>query len=54
MLLDKMRSKQKHLVKKENLLEFLKNKPLEVLLTMGAGDIDKFVAPIEEMLKKRK
>ncbi|MBP7810595.1 MAG: UDP-N-acetylmuramate--L-alanine ligase [Bacteroidia bacterium] len=53
MLLDKMKSKQKHLVKKENLLEFLKEKPLEVLLTMGAGDIDKFVQPIEEMLKKR-
>ncbi|MBK7666738.1 MAG: UDP-N-acetylmuramate--L-alanine ligase [Sphingobacteriaceae bacterium] len=53
MLLDKMKSKQKHLVKKENLLEFLKDKPLEVLLTMGAGDIDKFVQPIEEMLGKR-
>ncbi|HWY12894.1 MAG TPA: UDP-N-acetylmuramate--L-alanine ligase [Bacteroidia bacterium] len=53
MLLDKMKSKQKHLVKKENLLEFLKDKPLEVLLTMGAGDIDKFVQPIEELLKKR-
>jgi UDP-N-acetylmuramate--alanine ligase len=53
MLLDKMRSKQKHLVKKENLLEFLEKRPLEVLLTMGAGDIDKFVQPIEEMLKKR-
>ncbi len=53
MLLDKMKSEQKHLVKKENLLAFLKDKPLEVLLTMGAGDIDKFVQPIEEMLKKR-
>jgi UDP-N-acetylmuramate--alanine ligase len=53
MLLDKMRSEQKHLVKKEDLMEFLKNRPLEVLMTMGAGDIDKFVLPIEEMLKKR-
>jgi UDP-N-acetylmuramate--alanine ligase len=53
MLLDKMKSKQKHLVKKENLMEFLKDKPLEVLMTMGAGDIDKFVQPIEELLKKR-
>jgi len=53
MLLDKMKSKQKQVVKKENLLAFLKDKPLEVLLTMGAGDIDKFVQPIEEMLKKR-
>ena len=53
MLLGKMKSKQKHLVKKENLLAFLKDKPLEVLLTMGAGDIDKLVQPIEELLKKR-
>lgn len=53
MLLDKMKSKQKHLVKKENLLAFLNDKPLEVLLTMGAGDIDKLVTPLEEMLKKR-
>ena len=53
MLLNKMKSEQKHLVKKENLLAFLKDKPFEVLLTMGAGDIDKFVQPIEEMLKKR-
>ena len=53
MLLDKMKLKQKHVVKKENLLAFLKDKPIEVLLTMGAGDIDKLVQPIEEMLKKR-
>jgi UDP-N-acetylmuramate--alanine ligase len=53
MLLDKMKLKQKHLVKKENLMEFLKDRPIEVLMTMGAGDIDKFVHPIEEMLKKR-
>ncbi len=53
MLLNKMKLEQKHLVKKENLLAFLKDKPLDVLLTMGAGDIDKFVQPIEEMLKKR-
>lgn len=53
MLLDKMKLKEKHLVKKEDLLEFLKGKPLEVLMTMGAGDVDKFVQPIEDMLKKR-
>jgi UDP-N-acetylmuramate--alanine ligase len=53
MLLDKMRSKHKHLVKKENLMEFLKDRPVEVLMTMGAGDIDKFVQPIEDLLKKK-
>lgn len=53
MLLDKMKSTNKHLVKKENVLEFLKNKNIEVLMTMGAGDIDKLVTPIEELLKQR-
>jgi len=53
MLLDKMKSSNKHLVQKENVLEFLKNKNTEVLMTMGAGDIDKLVTPIEELLKQR-
>ncbi len=53
MLLDKMKLGNKHLVKKENLLEFLKNKPLEVLITLGAGDIDALVEPIEKMLSKK-
>lgn len=53
MLLNKMRSNKKHLVKKENLLEFLKSRPIEVLLTMGAGDIDTFVEPIEKMLQQK-
>jgi UDP-N-acetylmuramate--alanine ligase len=53
MLIDKMKSKQKHLVQKENLLEFLKDKKPEVLLTMGAGDIDNFVQPIEDLLKNK-
>lgn len=53
MLLDKMKSGNKHLVKKENVLEYLKNKNTEVLMTMGAGDIDKLVTPIEELLAQR-
>jgi len=35
---------------KEELLNILKDKDLEVLLTLGAGDIDKMVEPIKEML----
>lgn len=35
---------------KEELVNILKNKDLEVLLTLGAGDIDKLVEPIKEML----
>jgi UDP-N-acetylmuramate--alanine ligase len=53
MLLDRMKSTDKHLVKKEDLIGFLKNEKPEVLLTMGAGDIDTQIEPIEQLLRSR-
>lgn len=53
MLLDKMKSSQKEVCGKEELLDRLKNKKIEVLLTMGAGDIDTQIEPIENLLSKR-
>lgn len=38
------------LCSKEELIDVLKSKDLEVLLTLGAGDIDKLVEPIKNML----
>ena len=52
MLLDKMKSKNKFLVKKENVLEFLKTHQPQVVMTLGAGDIDSLIIPIEELLKE--
>jgi len=52
MLLDKMKSKEKFLVKKENVLEFLKTHSPQVLMTLGAGDIDSLIEPIEKMLNE--
>jgi len=52
MLLDKMKSKEKFLVKKENVLEFLKTHPPQILMTLGAGDIDSLIEPIEKMLNE--
>ena len=52
MLLDKMKSKEKFLVKKENVLEFLKTHPPQVLMTLGAGDIDSLIEPIEKLLNE--
>lgn len=44
----------KTLWKKEDLLQLLENKKdIEVLLTLGAGDIDKLLTPIEDILNKR-
>lgn len=44
--------KDKTLCVKENLLSLLKEKSIEVLVTFGAGDIDKFIPLIKEQLKK--
>ncbi|MBK9283110.1 MAG: UDP-N-acetylmuramate--L-alanine ligase [Sphingobacteriaceae bacterium] len=52
MLIEKMRNMPKKVLSKTELLvELEKNKP-EVLLTMGAGDIDTLITPIENILKK--
>ena len=44
---------EKVLIAKEELLPLLEKEPLDVLVTFGAGDIDRFIAPITEMLEKR-
>lgn len=43
----------KTLCSKENLLSLLEEKELDVLVTFGAGDIDRLVPQIKEMLKGR-
>ena len=52
MLLQRMKSTNKAICSKQELIaEVLKRKP-EILLTLGAGDIDKLVEPLEAALKK--
>jgi len=51
---DKMKNPNKVLVTKANMLEVLKTKQLDVVMTIGAGDIDTFVLPIKRFLKNRK
>ncbi len=53
MLLDKMKSTNKFLVKKENVIDFLKTHPPQVVMTLGAGDIDALILPIEDLLKEK-
>ena len=48
---DKLRNPHKKLVPKEDLLETITRLKPQVLLTMGAGDIDQFVEPIEKLMK---
>lgn len=44
---------EKTMCHKEDLIELLKTKNIEVLITLGAGDVDNYVTPIYELLKDR-
>jgi len=50
-LLDKIKLKDKKLLTKEQVLEEIRKNKKEVIVTMGAGDIDALVVPIEKLLK---
>lgn len=52
MLLDKIKNVHKTLCSKENLLTLLHGRQNEVILTLGAGDIDALVPDIAAMLKQ--
>jgi len=45
---------EKMLIRKEELMEVLANEELDVLCTFGAGNIDRFIEPITELLSSRK
>ena len=49
-----MKSVKKDLLRKEDIPGKLDVSNLDVLLTIGAGDIDTLVGPIEEKLKKER
>ncbi len=49
MVFDKMTNKNKKLVSKEELMQELEGREFEVLMTLGAGDIDVFREPIKKM-----
>ena len=44
---------EKVLLRRSELMDYLKKEPLDVLVTLGAGDVDRFIVPITEMLKER-
>lgn len=53
LIFNQLTSAQKQMIKKEDLLETIRGrKDLEVLVTIGAGDIDKYLAPIKEILEQ--
>ncbi len=53
MILRDVTAPEKVLVPKEALMDMLGKEEIDVLATFGAGDIDRFIGPITEMLQKR-
>lgn len=52
-IFEKITSNEKTLLKKSELLDFLKSKEIEVLVTLGAGDIDRLLPDIEKIIKEK-
>ena len=53
MIADKMANPAHTILSKEGLLEYVRIRPLDMLITAGAGDIDKLVEPIKNILKSK-
>lgn len=53
MISEKMMIKNKAVIKAESLIDALKERQYDILITMGAGNIDKFINPICEMLNSQ-
>jgi UDP-N-acetylmuramate--alanine ligase len=54
LIFSKMKSSKKRLLEKSDLPGALDAKNIDVLLTIGAGDIDSLVKPIEEKLREER
>ena len=50
MIVAKMSNKAVSILSKEGLLEYAKRASIELFITAGAGDIDKLVAPLKEII----
>ena len=52
-IFDKVTAPEKVIMSKEELMDYLKDEPIDTLITFGAGNIDRFIGPITEMLCQR-
>jgi UDP-N-acetylmuramate--alanine ligase len=52
-IFDKVTAPEKILLKKEEFMDYMKKEPVDVLATFGAGNIDRFIVPLTEMLEQR-
>ena len=52
-IFDQVTLANKHLIRKEELLDFLAQGSYEVVLMVGAGNIDRLVEPVKELLEQK-
>ena len=52
-IFDKVTAPEKVMLRREELMDYLEREPVDVLVTFGAGNIDRFVEPITKMLEAR-
>lgn len=52
-IFDRIKTGEKKLITRTELMSCLENEDIDVLVTFGAGDIDRFTEAITEMLEKR-
>ena len=52
-IFDKVTAPEKVLMKREELMEYLEKEDIDTLITFGAGNIDRFIGPITQMLSER-
>ncbi len=52
-IFDNVTAPEKVIMVKEELMDYLKDEPIDTLITFGAGNIDRFITPITEMLCQR-
>ena len=51
LIFDQVTLRDKVLIPKEQLMDHLKTRPIDCLVTFGAGDVDRFIEPIANWLK---
>ena len=47
------KKKKKEMIKKADIIDFVKNRDFDVVVTLGAGDLDNYVSKIAEIIKNK-
>lgn len=50
---ERVTAPEKVLISKDQLMEYLEDEPLDILVSFGAGNVDRFIGPITDLLKER-